>query len=114
MIRMFYKPTCSTCRTALALLKNNTNEKIEILEYLIEVPSEDDIRSLLKMLGIKAEQLVRKKEKLFKEKFEGKKISDEQWIKILHKNPILIERPIVIKGRKAILGRPAGKVLDIL
>ncbi len=114
MIRMLYKPTCSTCRTALALLKEHTDKKIETSEYLIEVPSEDDIRSLLKMLGINAEQLVRKKEKLFKEKFADKNFSEEQWIKILHKNPILIERPIVIKGRKAILGRPAEKVLEIL
>jgi arsenate reductase len=111
---MLYKPTCSTCRTALSLLKEHTDETIETTEYLIEVPTEDDIRSLIKMLGIKAEQLVRKKEKLYKEKFEGKKLSEAQWIKILHKNPILIERPIVIKGKKAILGRPAEKVLDIL
>lgn len=114
MIRMLFKPTCSTCRTALALLKEHTGEKIETTEYLIEVPSEEDIRSLLKMLGMKAEQLVRKKEKIYKEKFEGKKISEDRWIKILHKNPILIERPIVIKGRKALIGRPVEKVLDIL
>ena len=94
--------------------KKHTGEKIETTEYLIDIPSEEDIRSLLKMLGIKAEQLVRKKEKLYKEKYEGKKLSEAQWIKILHKNPILIERPVVIKGRKAILGRPAEKVLDIL
>lgn len=114
MIRMYYKPTCSTCRTALALLKQHAKQKIETYEYLIESPSEEDIRSLLKMLGIKAEDLVRKKEKLYKEKFAGKKISEAQWIKILHRNPVLIERPIVIKGNKAVICRPPEKVLEIL
>lgn len=114
MIRMLYKPTCSTCHTALALLKQHTDEKIETMEYLIEVPSEEEISSLLKMLGIKAEQLVRKKEKLYKQKYEGKHFSEKQWIKILHKNPVLIERPIIIRGKKAILGRPPEKALDIL
>ena len=114
MLKIYFKPTCSTCRTALSLIKDNTDEDYELVEYLVEVPSEKEIREILKMLGMKAEDLVRKKEKLYKEKYEGKKISNAEWIKILHKNPILIERPIVVKDGKAIIGRPVEKVLEIL
>ena len=63
---------------------------------------------------MKAEQLVRKKESLYKEKYDGKKISESEWIKILSKNPILIERPIVVKDGKAIVGRPVEKILELL
>jgi arsenate reductase (glutaredoxin) len=66
------------------------------------------------MLGMKASELVRTKEPLYKEKYEGKKITEAQWLKILSENPILIERPIVVKGNKAIIGRPTEKVLELL
>ena len=114
MLKIYFKPNCSTCRTALSLLKENTDEDYELIEYLVKVPTEKEIRKLLKMLGMKAEDLVRKKEKLFKEKYEGKKISNTEWIKILHKNPILIERPIFVKEGKAIIGRPVERVLEIV
>jgi arsenate reductase len=114
MIQIYFKPNCATCQTALKLLKDNTDEIYETIEYLVEVPSEKQIKEILKMLGMKAENLVRKKESLYKEKYEGKKISESQWIKILHKNPILIERPIFVKDGKAIIGRPIERVLEIL
>ncbi len=114
MIRILYKPTCSTCRKALALLKENTTEKIQVQEYMIQALSEEELRQLIKSLGITAEQLVRKKEKLYREKYAGKTLTEEQWIKILHTHPELMERPVVIKGRKAILGRPPERVLEIL
>ncbi|MCC6385223.1 MAG: arsenate reductase (glutaredoxin) [Bacteroidia bacterium] len=114
MIRILYKSTCSTCRNAIHLIKEKTKENIEMVEYLKEVPSEDDIRSILKMLGIKAEELVRKKEQLYKDKYKSCKISEEQWIKILHRHPELIERPIVIKGSRAIIGRPVERIVDFI
>jgi arsenate reductase len=114
MLKVYFKSNCSTCQTALALMKKNTKEKYETVEYLVEVPSEKEIREILKMLGMKAEDLVRKKEKLYKEKYEGKKISNSEWIKILHTHPILIERPIFVKDGKAIIGRPVERVLEII
>jgi arsenate reductase len=114
MLKVYFKANCSTCQTALSLIKNNTDEELELVEYLVETPSEQEIREILDMLGMKAEDLVRKKEKLYKEKYEGRKISNDRWIKILHKNPILIERPILVKDGKAIIGRPIEKILDIL
>jgi len=114
MLKVYFKANCATCQTALKLMRDNTKEKFERIEYLVKTPSEDEIREILKMLGVKAEQLVRKKEPLYKENYEGKKISNTQWIKILHDNPILIERPIVINGDKAIIGRPVETIVDFI
>ena len=114
MLKVYFKPTCATCQTALSLLKKNTDEEMELIEYLVETPTEKDLKEILKMLGLKAEDFIRKKEHLYKEKYEGKKFSEAQWIKIMVRNPILIERPIVVRDGKAILGRPAEKILDIL
>ena len=72
------------------------------------------MKKLLKMLGMKAEELVRKSEELFDKKFSKKKYSESEWIKIMIKNPILIERPIVVKGNKAIIARPPERVLEFL
>lgn len=69
---------------------------------------------MVRMLGIKPEQLVRKKEPLYKEQYEGKKITGAQWLKILHENPILIERPILVSGDRAIIGRPVETIVEFL
>ena len=114
MLKVYFKPNCATCQTAMQLMKANTEEKIETVEYLVETPSEAELKEILQMLGMKAEDLVRKKEHLYKEQYEGKDLTDEAWIKVMHDNPILIERPIVVKDGKAILGRPIEKILDIL
>jgi arsenate reductase len=114
MLRVYFKPNCATCQTALKLMRDNTKEKFEKIEYLVDTPSEKEIKEIIKMLGIKAEQLVRKKEPLYKEKYEGKKISNSQWIKIMHDHPILIERPIVVSGDKAIIGRPVETIVEFL
>ena len=86
---------------------------MEIIEYLVKVPTEKEIKEILKLLGMKAEDLVRKKESLYKEKYEGKKFSNSEWITILSKNPILIQRPIIVKDGKAIIGRPPDKVFEL-
>ena len=113
MLKVYFKPNCATCRTALSLLKKEADEEMELIEYLVEVPTQKDIKEILKMLNMKAEDLLRKKEHLYKEKYEGKKFTDNQWIKIMTENPILIDRPIVVKDGKAIIGRPPEKVLEL-
>lgn len=114
MLKVYFKANCSTCQTALSLIRENSKEKMEKVEYLITVPSVDELKEILRLLGIKAEQLVRKKEALYKEKYEGRKITEKQWLTILHENPILIERPIVVSGDKAIIGRPVERIVDFL
>jgi arsenate reductase len=112
-ITLWHKNTCSTSRCALDLLKKEKIEP-EIFHYLETPPSEEELKALLKKLGIPAEQLIRKKESIYKEKFEGKKMTEEKWIKAMVKYPILIERPILIKGKKAVIGRPVEKILELL
>jgi arsenate reductase len=110
---IYYNPKCSKCREALNLLENNSCE-VKIREYLKMPPSQKELKALLKKLQCKAIDIVRKTESLYIEKYKNKKITNSQWIKILAENPILIERPIVIDGEKAIVGRPPVLVLDLL
>jgi arsenate reductase len=110
---IYHNPKCSTSRNALGIL-NEKGEDVEIVEYLKDVPSEKDLRELIKKLNIKPELLIRKKESVFKEQFSNQNYSDDEWIQIMHQHPILIERPIIIKGKKAIIGRPLQHIVDIL
>jgi len=112
-IKIYHNSRCSKSRCVLEILEKK-KIKPEIIEYLKIPPTEKQLKELLKMLNLKAEQIVRKGEALFKEKYKDKKISEAEWIKILAKNPILIERPIIVKGNKAIVGRPPELVLELL
>ena len=111
--KIYHNPRCSKSRETLALLEDQ-KEDIEIVEYLKEVPSKEELISIIKKLGIKPEQLIRKGEPIFKEKYKGKTLSDAEWVEAMISHPKLIERPIVIKNGKAALGRPPQTVLDIL
>jgi arsenate reductase len=110
---IFYNPKCSKCREARELLESNQCD-FEIREYLQEPPSPEELKELLKLLGCKASDIVRKTEPLFIENYKDKKISEARWLRILSKHPILIERPIVIDGEKAIVGRPPSLVLNLV
>ena len=110
---IYNNPVCSTCREAIRLLEAE-NCKFELRNYLEKPPTQKELRELLKKLKIKAFDLVRTKEPLYKELYEGKKFSNAEWIRILSKNPVLIERPIVISDDKAVIGRPPVKVLDLV
>jgi arsenate reductase len=112
-VLIWHKTTCSKSCEVMSLLKEH-KVKPDIFLYTETPPTEDAIREVLKKLGIKAEQLIRKKESIYKEKFDGKKMTEEKWIKAMVKFPILIERPIVIKGNKAVIGRPTEKILEII
>lgn len=96
------------------VLLQEANEDIEIIEYLNDIPTKSELKAILKQLGLKPEQLLRKGEAIYKEEFRGKTLSDEAWIEAMVTYPKLIERPIVIKNGKAALGRPPSQVLDIL
>lgn len=110
---LYFNPECSKCNEALDLLNKNSCE-VEIRNYLQTPPSADELRDLVKKLGCRSFDIVRQKEPLFQEKFAGKQLSDGEWLRVLSENPVLIERPIVVSGEKALIGRPPVKVLDIL
>lgn len=112
-MKIYHNPRCSKSRQTLQLI-NDSGKKIEIIEYLIEPPTFEELKSIIEQLGITPEQLLRKNESIFKEQFKGKPYSDDEWIQIMIEHPKLIERPIVIEGKKAVLGRPPENVRELL
>ncbi|WP_456458877.1 arsenate reductase (glutaredoxin) [Reichenbachiella sp.] len=113
MTKIYHNPRCTKSRQSLALLEEK-NEEIEIIEYLKSNPTKQEVTELVSMLGIKPLELIRKGEKIYKEEFKGKELSDEAWIEAMVSYPILIERPIVVKNGKAAIGRPIENVIEIL
>jgi len=112
-MKIYHNPRCSKSRQTLSLIKEKGFE-VEIIEYLKVIPSEKELRSIIKLLGIKPEKLLRKGEADYKENFKGKILSDDEWISAMVQYPKLIERPIVVSDNKAILGRPPENVLNLL
>lgn len=113
MIKVYHNSSCSKSRGACDILSERGVEA-EVIEYLKNPPTEAEISDLLVKLNMKATDLVRKNEVMFKQKYAGKDYSEEEWINILSRNPVLIERPIIVMGDKAIIGRPPEKVIEFL
>ena len=103
---------CSKSRQALAIVEKNTSE-FEIVEYLKNPLTVEEIKVLLPQLNIKAHELVRTQEVIWKENYKGKILTNNEIINIMAKNPKLIERPIVEYNNKAIIGRPPENVLSL-
>jgi arsenate reductase len=115
MLTIYHNTRCKISRKVLNEIKEKVDEKdIEIREYLKEPPSIEELRDLLVRLNLEPMDIIRKQEKIFKENFKGKSFSDEEWLRILNENPKLIERPIVVRGNKAVLCRPPERVEEIL
>ena len=113
MITIYHNPRCRKSREALALIEDSGKE-FEIVEYLKDTPSEKEFRTLLAKLGKSPQEILRRGETIFKEKFKGMDFNEDEWITVMLENPKLIERPIVIRENKAIVGRPPENVLEIL
>ena len=112
-MKIYHNPRCRKSRETLQIIEASGN-KVEIINYLENTPSEDELQDIVNKLNIPAENLLRKGESIFKENFKGKKFSENEWIQVMVKNPKLIERPIVVHGNKAILGRPPQNVKELL
>ena len=113
MMKIYHNPRCSKSRQTLEIIQNS-GQQPEVIEYLKTPPSATELKELLQQLNLKPEQLLRKGEQLYKEKYKGLQLSDDEWIRVMAENPVLIERPIVVKDNKAVLGRPPENVLGIL
>ncbi len=113
MTIIWHNPRCSKSRQTLALLEEK-GEDITIRRYLEEAPTGDDIRKVLELLGMEPIDITRTSEAIFKQLGLSKTTDSDTLIAALAANPKLIERPIVIKGDKAALGRPPEAVLDVL
>ena len=113
MLKIYHNTRCKISRSVLNFLNENKLE-FEVVEYLKKSPTVEELKVLLIKLHILPFDLLRKNEKLFKEKFKGKRFTDNEWLQIIHENPILIQRPIVVHNNKAVICNPPEKVLDIL
>ncbi len=113
MIKIYHNNRCSKSRCGIEILENSGKE-FEVVKYLENTPNETELKKIISLLNISPIQLVRKSEKIWKEEFKGKELSDAEVIKAMIDNPKLIERPIVINGNKAVIGRPPESILDII
>jgi len=113
MIQIYHNPRCGKSRNCLAFI-DQSNQEYEIIPYLTETPNFDELKILLKKLELQPIELVRTKEKIWIENYKEKTMSDDEIIKAMVENPILIERPIVIKDGKAIIGRDLDRVASFL
>ncbi len=111
-VTLYHKPTCGTCQKVLRALQTKGAD-ITAIEYLKSPPSPAELDAILKKLNMEPEDLVRKKEPLYEEKFAGKSFTRSEWLKILNENPVLIERPIVIMGNRAVVARPPERLSEL-
>mgnify|MGYP001197674298 CR=1 FL=1 len=112
-MKIYHNPRCSKSRQTLEIIKKNKKE-FEIVEYLKEILSISDLELIIEKLGITAVELVRKNELIWKENYKGKNLSDKEIVQAMIENPKIMERPIVVNGEKAVLGRPPENVLKII
>lgn len=110
---IYFNPKCGTCHKTLALLEKHAYQ-VEKIEYLKTPPSEKELDAILKKLNVEPVELARKKEAVYAEKADGRSLSRSQWLKLFHDHPVLIERPVVVIGDRAIIARPPERVLEIL
>lgn len=113
MIKVFHNARCGKSRTCLALLTAK-NIDFEVVNYLQEAPTFHELETILLKLNYKSIDLIRQKEKIWIENFKGTEMTDEAIIQAMVQYPILIERPIVIDGNKAIVGRDEKLLQDFL
>lgn len=97
----------------MAVLENSGKD-FEIIKYIANIPSVEELKQIIEYLSIEPIELVRKNESIWKEKYKGKKLSNDEILSAMVKYPNLIERPIVVKGNKAVIGRPAEKIEELL
>jgi len=109
----YHNPRCAKSREGLKLLRENHIEP-RIVEYMKAPLSSDELKLLLARLNLKPQDIIRKKEAIFREKFGQLDLNEEEWIQILAENPFLMERPIAVKGNKAVVGRPPEQLLKLI
>jgi len=112
-MKIYHNPRCTKSRETLAILKSKGLEP-EVILYLENTPTKSELKKVVKMLGISPQQLLRKGEAVFKEQYKGKTLSDDEWLEAMIAHPKLIERPIVVEGNRAVIGRPPENVLELL
>ncbi|MCP4054926.1 MAG: arsenate reductase (glutaredoxin) [Mesoflavibacter sp.] len=113
MIKIYHNPRCRKSREGLQILEESGKD-FEIVKYLENTPTKEELSDIIKLLGIKPIDLVRKNESIWKENYKNKQLSDNEIITAMVENPKLIERPIVVNKNKAIVGRPPENIKKII
>lgn len=113
MLQIFHNNRCGKSRKCLSMLETSGKE-FEIISYLTTPPTAEELQEVLEKLNLNPIDLVRQKEKTWIDNFKGKDFTDEELIKIMITNPILIERPILISEEKAIIARDEEKIINFL
>ena len=113
MLQIFHNNRCGKSRNCLSMLESSGKE-FEIISYLTTPPAAAELQGVIEKLDIKPIDLVRQKEKTWIDNFKGKNFTDEELIKIMITNPILIKRPILISEEKAIIARDEEKIINFL
>lgn len=113
MIKIYHNPRCRKSREGLEIIEKSGKD-FEVVKYLEDIPSKEELKSVLDLLGISPEKLVRKNEAVWKENYRGKALTDDQILDAMIAHPKLIERPIVINDNKAVIGRPPENIKNIL
>jgi len=112
-MKIYHNPRCSKSRQTLNLIQER-EENIEIIEYLKDNLSVIELEEIIEKLEISPIELVRKKEQIWIDNYKGKDLTDKEIVERMVKHPKIMERPIVINGNKAIIGRPPENVLEII
>ena len=112
-MKIYHNPRCRKSREGIKYLESK-KINFEVIDYIKNNLSSEQIRNILKKLKIKPIELIRKNEAIWKEKYKGKDFSDDQLIKILSNEPKLIERPIIVSEKLAVIGRPAENIDKLL
>lgn len=113
MITIYHNPRCSKSREGLVLLEKSEKD-FEVIKYLESLLNEEELKTIISKLGIKPIDLIRTNEAIWKSDYKAKELTDQQIIKAMVKHPKLIERPIVVNGNKAVIGRPKEQILKII
>lgn len=112
-MEIYHNPRCQKSRQALQILQE-ADVDFQIRKYLDNPPTRAELEAVVKKLDVSPETLVRKNEKIYTEKYKGKELTDGEWIDAMVENPRLIQRPIVIDGDRAVIGRPPENVRELL
>ena len=112
-MKIYHNPRCRKSREGIRYLESK-EINFEVIDYIKNNLSSEQIRNILKKLQLKPIELVRKNEAIWKEKYKARDFTDDQLIKILSNEPKLIERPIIVSEKLAVIGRPAENIDKLL
>lgn len=113
MIKIYHNPRCTKSRQGVTALEAS-GVQFEIIKYLEVLPTKDELKKILGYLNFPAKKLVRKNETIWKENYRDKNMSEDEILDAMLEHPKLIERPIVVNGNKAVIGRPTENILQLL